>query len=345
MPRIRPVLAILACLLPAAPAAAVPVPPSAPPDRALALLGPLVRSGKGDPNSVFLYGLAAIGASRQPGLPAERRAALLGEAIRVFHAMLVQKPGLVRVRLELARALFLKGEDRLARRHFEQVLAGKPPAGVALNVNRFLDIMRARKRWSLRLGMAMLPDTNIGAGSDERTVWIDVGGQRLPFRRDAEELTASGVGVSAWLGGEYQLPVGPPGTGSGASEMRLRAGGDIMRREYRGSRFDRLTVSGHVGPRWLIGRGGEVSLLLTGLYAWTGSGLEEPSHHDIGLRAEVLFLGLSDRGSAGLFRVMMVGISRIVGSLPAGGWGTGVSDGRRRVKPLRGSFASLRPFG
>ena len=59
----------------------------------------------------------------------------------------------------------------------------------------------------------------------------------------------------------------------------------------------------------------------------------------------VLFLGLSDRGSAGLFRVMMVGISRIVGSLPAGGWGTGVSDGRRRVKPLRGSFASLRPFG
>ena len=59
----------------------------------------------------------------------------------------------------------------------------------------------------------------------------------------------------------------------------------------------------------------------------------------------LLFLGLSDRGSAGLFRVMMVGISRIVGSLPAGGWGTGVSDGRRRVKPLRGSFASLRPFG
>ena len=47
-----------------------------------------------------------------------------------------------------------------------------------------------------------------------------------------------------------------------------------------------MTVSGHVGPRWLIGRGSEVSLLLTGLHQWTGKALEEPSHHDIGLRVE-----------------------------------------------------------
>ena len=38
------------------------------------------------------------------------------------------RPGLVRVRLELARAFFLKGEDSLARSHFERVLAGKPAA-------------------------------------------------------------------------------------------------------------------------------------------------------------------------------------------------------------------------
>ena len=47
-----------------------------------------------------------------------------------------------------------------------------------------------------------------------------------------------------------------------------------------------MTVSGHVGPRWLIGRASEVSLLLSGLHHWTGSGLENPSHHDIGLRVE-----------------------------------------------------------
>ena len=197
---------------------------------------------------------------------------MLDKAIAAFRAMLVAKPELVRVRLELARAFFLKDEDRLARRHFELVLAGKPPAGVALNVNRFLNQMRARKRWSLRLGAAVAPDTNIGAGSDERIIYIDFAGQLLPFRRDQEELTTSGIGVSAWLGGEYQYPLGESGTGSGASPWRLRAGGNLSRKEYRESQFDQMTLTGHVGPRWLIGRGSEASLLLSGLHQWTGRG-------------------------------------------------------------------------
>lgn len=58
--------------------------------------------------------------------------------------MPVRRADLVRVRLELGRAFFLKGEDTPARRHFEQVLAGKPPAAVALNVNHFLNRIRAR---------------------------------------------------------------------------------------------------------------------------------------------------------------------------------------------------------
>ena len=295
-------LAIAACLVLAAPAWSAGKEPPAPPAGgikeartllkvgrfadALAILRPLARGRAGDTNVTFLIGLAAIGASQQRGVPEDRRDELLDEAIAAFRAMLVRRPELIRVRLELARAFFLKGEDRLARRHFEQVLAGKPPAAVALNVNRFLNIMRARKRWSLRVGAALLPDTNIGAGSDERIIYIDVNDQRLPFRRNQEELTTSGIGVSAWLGGEYQYPLGDPGPGSGASQWRLRAGGDLSRREYRESRFDQMTLSGHVGPRWLIGRASEISLLLSGLHQWTGSGLEEPSHHDIGLRIE-----------------------------------------------------------
>ncbi len=47
----------------------------------------------------------------------------------------------------------------------------------------------------------------------------------------------------------------------------------------------------------------------------------------------------------GLFRGTGALISRTDRSLPEGGQGAGVSDGRRRVKPLRGSSASLRPFG
>ena len=192
--------------------------------------------------------------------------------------MLIRRPELVRVRLELARAFFLKEEDKLARRYFEHVLAGKLPAAVALNVNRFLKIMRARKRWSLRLGAAFLPDTNVGASSDARTILLDTLFGRLPFTLDNYEAPKSGIGISAWVGGEYQYPL--------AERWRLRAGGDLSRKEYRESAFDTMTLSGHVGPRWLIGRASEASLLLSGIHHWTGSGLEEPSHHDIGLRVE-----------------------------------------------------------
>ena len=224
----------------------------------------------------FKAGMAALGEAGYA--KGEARTAKLDEAIAIFRAILVKRPELVRVRLELARAFFLKEEDTLARRHFEMVLAGKPPAAVALNVNRFLRIMRARKRWSVRLGMSLLPDTNIGAGSDEQIIYIDTAFGRLPFTRDQEELTSSGIGIAAWVGGEYQYPVG--------ERWRLRAGGNLSRREYKTSRFDQMTVAGHIGPRWLIGRGSEVSLLLSGVHVWTGKGIEEPSHHDIGLRVE-----------------------------------------------------------
>ena len=279
-------------LLPAAPALAAAPAASveAPSDRARALirdrrfgealgvLRPLVRGGAVKPNVLFLFGLTAVEVAQRPGLSDDARDALLDEAIVAFHTMLVAQPGLVRVRLELARAFFLKDEDKLATRHFEQVLAGNPPAGVALNVNRFLNRIRARKRWSLNLGAAVAPDTNIGAGSDERIIYIDFAGQLLPFRRDQEELTSSGIGLSAWVGGEYQYPV--------AERWRLRAGGNLSRKEYRESQFDQMTLTGHVGPRWLIGRTSEASLLLSGLHQWTGSGIEEPSHHDIGFRVE-----------------------------------------------------------
>lgn len=244
-------------------------------EEALTVLAPLMRSRTVHADAVFQYGLAAIGASQAPGVSEDRRGALLDEAIGALHSMLVRRPELVRVRLELARAFFLKGEDGLARRNFERVLAANPPAAVALNVGRFLSQLRARKRWTMRVGMALAPDTNIGAGSDERIIYI----HGLPFRRDREELTSSGIGISAWAGGEYQYPFGHPAT----SRWRLRAGADVWRREYRDEEFDRMSVSAHLGPRWLIGRASEASLLASVRRHWQAN---EPDHYDLGLRAE-----------------------------------------------------------
>ena len=226
-----------------------------------------------DMSELFRQGITAL--TQATKADDERRDELLDEAIAAFRKMLVADPSLVRVRLELARAFFLKEEDTLARRHFEIVLAGRPPAAVALNVNRFLNIMRARKRWSVRVGVALAPDSNLTGRSDERTILIDVFGQRLPFIYDAEDQPRSGIGIAAWAGGEYQYPLDP--------RWRLRVGGDVSRREYRSDEFDRMTVSGHVGPRWLIGRASEASVLASARQSWLA---DEEDFRDVGLRIE-----------------------------------------------------------
>ena len=240
------------------------------PEEALVILRPLAAGGA-DMDVLFVLGLAASQAAQQPGVSEAKRAGWLDEAVAAFRAMLIHDPGIERVRLELARAFFLKGEDGLARRHFERVLAGNPPAPVAANVRRFLARMQARRRWSFNLGFALAPDSNIGSGSDERTIYIF----DLPFRRDAEELTTSGVGLSAWGGAEYHYPL--------SERMRLRAGGDLSRREYAGSAFDETFASVHVGPRVLIDRRTRASVLATASQRWAGT---VKDFHALGGRVE-----------------------------------------------------------
>ena len=241
-------------------------------EEAIVALRPLLQQEPVDPNVLYLYGFASLEASQRPGRAAAERELLLDEAIAAFHTMLVAEPGLVRVRLELARAFFLKGEDDLARRHFEHVLAGGVPEAVAANVQRFLDEIRARGRWTFNLGAALAPDTNIGAGSDARTIYIF----GLPFERDAQELTTSGIGVALWGGAEYQVPL--------SERWRLRAGGDAARREYGGSQFDQLYLSTHVGPRWFIDERTDASLLVSARQRWFGPA---PDHRELGARFEM----------------------------------------------------------
>ena len=227
-----------------------------------------------DMDSLFQEGMAA--AQEAAVTPDEdRRDALLDQAIATFRKMLVADPNLVRVRLELARAFYLKGEDSLARRHFEAVLAGGVPEPVAANIHAFLAEIRARRRWSIQAGFAIAPDTNIGAGSDERTIHIPVFGQSLPFERDADELTSSGVGLVLWGGGEYQYPL--------SDRTRLRTGANVSRRDHSGSQFDEASVAVHLGPRSLLTMSTEASALLTARQNWAGT---VKDHHALGGRIE-----------------------------------------------------------
>ena len=253
---------------------------------ALAILRPLVPDHP-DPIDVrFLLGLAASRGSQTSGLEEETRLALLDEAIAAFRSILIRQPGLVRVRLELALAFYLREDDQLARNHFERALVGRPPAALVANINRFLNIIRDRRRWRGYFGFSIAPDTNINAASDAQFIYI--GG--LPFRRGGQTGASSDIGVVGWGGGEYQFPL--------AARWRLRTGIDLNHREYKGSRFDQTYAGVYVGPRWLINRNTEMSLLATTSQRWFGG---SSFNYDYGARLEVehrVYAGLRLTGRA-----------------------------------------------
>ncbi len=242
-------------------------------EAAFAILSPLAARDPRAGDLLFETGMVSLGLAHRPRITEAERDAFLDVSIAAFRAILAANPELIRVRLELARAFFLKRQDGLARRQFERVLAGDVPAPVVANVNRFLAEIRARRRWSAYGGIGLAPDTNIGAAPAQTAQLVDTPFGRLPFTPD--EKPTSGVGVALWGGWEYQQPLG--------ERTRLRFGGNISRRDYEGSRFDRMALGAHVGPRWLIAPGTEASLLAQSSRHWSGSSV---SHDELGLRVE-----------------------------------------------------------
>ena len=219
---------------------------------------------------LFRAGATALQAARES--EGDERERLLDEAIVAFRAILHDRPGLERVRLELALAFYLKGEDDLSREHFERALAGNPPPAVAANIRRYLARIRERRRWTHYAAAAIAEDSNIGAASDAEIISIF----GLPFRVSPESRATSGTGLVLWGGTEYQHPVSPV--------LRLRAGVDAVRREYAGQRFDQSTVAVQAGPRWLVDTHTELSVLATATQWWAGG---HPQRHHLGGRVEV----------------------------------------------------------
>ena len=80
----------------------------------------------------------------------------------------------MRVRLELALAFYLKARMTSWPGTISSgLLVGKPPAALVGNINRFLKIMRARRRWRGYFGFSIAPDTNINAASDAEFIYIN----------------------------------------------------------------------------------------------------------------------------------------------------------------------------
>ena len=238
---------------------------------ALSLIRPVAEARPDIHQATFSMGLAALAvadaavrAGTKPrSAPAKENFDL---AIRSFRGILVNQPSNLRVRLELARSLFSRGnciapprnlikhflgdDCWAAEQHFLRVLGADVPPQVVFNVRRFIQVCRARKRAAGSLSLALAPDTNVNTSTSAQTVNIF----GLPFQLDDQARAKSGIGVVGALGTEVQSPL-PKLKWFPGSAARLRVGGTVYRREYSGGEFDDSNYGIYAGPRFISSKG------------------------------------------------------------------------------------------
>src|SRR3954469_4280165 len=78
-------------------------------------------------------------------------------AISLYRRILVHEPNAERVRLDLARAFFLKGDYDNADRQFRFARAGQVDDAVKANVDHFLSAINRLREWTVNFSFAVAP--------------------------------------------------------------------------------------------------------------------------------------------------------------------------------------------
>jgi outer membrane protein len=151
-------------------------------DQAEKILALLRRADPGNAQVQFLDGQLALQTLDYP------------KAIRIFRRILGQDPSLTRVRLELARTLFLARDYDAARYHFEIALGGELPEVTRQNIYAYLRSIYARTT-RFTLSAFIGPDSNPAYATSAQTV--EIGGVEYILNPDARAKKAIGLTVSA----------------------------------------------------------------------------------------------------------------------------------------------------
>lgn len=173
-------------------------------------------------------------------------------AIFHFRLILAQNPKLTRVRLELARTLFLDKDDEAADYHFRLALADQPPLAVRDKVMNFRQAMRNRRSWQASFDIGIAPDSNInGATSD------------AGFAQSNVTTTAPRSGFGLMQQGSFTwVP-------HKWSNVALQIGGFDQVALYRAKDYNDILLGGDLGVEVTTSIG-RISLAATGLRRWYG---------------------------------------------------------------------------
>ena len=240
-------------------------------DDAKRVLALSLQRNANDYEAIFMFGLIAV---------AEQQ---YDTSVGYFRQILVAEPDRERVRLELARAFFLKGDYDNAERNFRFARAGDLPDAVRANIDQYIAAIQRLKRWSYDVLVSLADDTNVNGATTAHQV--DIYG--LPFTLSDDARQTSGVGIMFDVGGDWSPLL--------SENVKARLGARVRRLEYGGGDFDDMTVSLYAGPSLLLRRW-QIDAIATGFQRWYGNA---PYNQGIGGRGAVLY-ALTPRVQLGL---------------------------------------------
>ncbi|AWI86873.1 hypothetical protein CEW88_24240 (plasmid) [Alloyangia pacifica] len=159
-----------------------------------------------------------------------------GAAVRLLRGLLAVDPGLLRVRLELARALFEAGEYAQSREQFRIVLSSPDlPPEVRANVLRFLRAIDERQGLRSRFSFALRAPAGAGRSYDSDKIVTDFGSGPVVLTMDRDEAPLTGLELSGALRKQWPLHARQ---GGARLTGYLQAEGDLY--QTSGSDWDEL---------------------------------------------------------------------------------------------------------
>jgi tetratricopeptide (TPR) repeat protein len=190
----------------------------------------LEKAMPGESQVQFLLGLISLGQKDY------------ADAIVRFRRIVASEPNAVRVRLELGRAYFQKGDLRNAERQFQFARSGNLPPAVIKNVDAYLANIRRNRTFETGLSIAIAPDTNINRGPSTSNVLL----YGLPFQLSPDAKASSGVGLA--VGGRMTW------TPRLSNEWRWDVGVAADARRYGEQAFNDTAIAAFTGPHLILDR-------------------------------------------------------------------------------------------
>lgn len=224
---------------------------------AATLLDRLEQDGAGGDERLWLQALMALSAGQTE------------DGIRLLRELLNADPSRLAVRLELAKALFLKHDDDAADYHFRLAATQVDSPEALQAISQWRRALRARRSWSFSLETALAPDTNINGATDNHEVNL----LGLPFELEEDSRRRSGVGLSVQAAAGWRF--------RRDTRMPIHAAISMRTLRYRADAFNDDSVGLEIGPEFMTPLGRLRTSAVAGMRWYGGNTYEE----NAGLRA------------------------------------------------------------